>query len=46
MMAVMSVSIIAISAYQSLSTGQLDSQWGVFTGLVIGYYFRGSTPAA
>ena len=39
-MAVITAAVLAVAAYQTLHGGQLDAQWGVFTGLVIGYYFR------
>jgi len=46
MMATISVGVIGVAAYQTLASGGLDAQWGVFTGLVIGYYFRSTTPKA
>ncbi len=46
MMAAISLGILAVAAYQTLAVGQLDTQWGVFTGLVIGYYFRSAEPKA
>ncbi len=35
--------IIVVAAYESLVVGQIEREWTVLTGMVIGYFYRGHT---
>lgn len=37
--ALLAVGILGVSAYEVIHTGTVDSQFGAFVGLVLGFYF-------